>query len=140
MCSSPKLIAAYHVLHRLSDPRHPPYALICFKNLRVFNVADATIVTRFTTFFQYVKELDSNNRMRRCYGIEPKTPPNGYILNPKGVELVMCNPNLGGGYRSRTDDPPDISRDASRQHRPYTFYCGGYRSRTDDPLRARQML
>jgi hypothetical protein len=25
--SSPKLIAAYHVLHRLSAPRHPPNAL-----------------------------------------------------------------------------------------------------------------
>src|SRR3954447_9371470 len=28
VCSSPKLIAAYHVLPRLSDPRHPPYALM----------------------------------------------------------------------------------------------------------------
>ena len=27
ICSSPKLIAAYHVLHRLQEPRHPPYAL-----------------------------------------------------------------------------------------------------------------
>ena len=26
--SSPKLFAGYHVLHRLSLPRHPPYALI----------------------------------------------------------------------------------------------------------------
>ena len=26
--SSPKLIADYHVLHRLLPPRHPPYALI----------------------------------------------------------------------------------------------------------------
>ncbi len=25
--TSPQLIAAYHVLHRLSAPRHPPYAL-----------------------------------------------------------------------------------------------------------------
>ncbi len=25
---SPKLFAGYHVLHRLSSPRHPPYALI----------------------------------------------------------------------------------------------------------------
>ena len=33
MCSSPKLIAAYHVLLRLIDPRHPPYALICFKKV-----------------------------------------------------------------------------------------------------------
>ena len=27
ICSSPLLIAAYHVLHRLLVPRHPPYAL-----------------------------------------------------------------------------------------------------------------
>ena len=27
VCLSPKLIAAYHVLHRLLVPRHPPYAL-----------------------------------------------------------------------------------------------------------------
>ena len=27
-CSSPKLIAAYHVFHRLLVPRHPPCALI----------------------------------------------------------------------------------------------------------------
>ena len=28
ICSSPKLFAAYHVLHRLLVPRHPPCALI----------------------------------------------------------------------------------------------------------------
>lgn len=27
MCHSPKLIAAYHVFHRLLVPRHPPYTL-----------------------------------------------------------------------------------------------------------------
>jgi hypothetical protein len=27
VCASPKLIAAYHVLHRLHAPRHPPCAL-----------------------------------------------------------------------------------------------------------------
>ena len=26
-CFSPSLIAAFHVLHRLEVPRHPPYAL-----------------------------------------------------------------------------------------------------------------
>lgn len=30
ICTYPKLIAAYHVLHRLHEPRHPPYALIYF--------------------------------------------------------------------------------------------------------------
>ena len=28
ICSSPRLIAAYHVLHRLLMPRHSPYALV----------------------------------------------------------------------------------------------------------------
>ena len=28
VCSSPRLFAAYHVLHRLWKPRHPPYALL----------------------------------------------------------------------------------------------------------------
>ena len=30
ICTSPQLIAAYHVLLRLKEPRHPPYALIYF--------------------------------------------------------------------------------------------------------------
>ena len=30
VCKSPRLFAAYHVLRRLQEPRHPPYALIYF--------------------------------------------------------------------------------------------------------------
>ena len=30
ICNSPGLIAAYHVLHRLREPRHPPCALSYF--------------------------------------------------------------------------------------------------------------
>ena len=30
ICTYPELIAAYHVLHRLREPRHPPCALIYF--------------------------------------------------------------------------------------------------------------
>ena len=30
VCRSPRLFAAYHVLLRLQEPRHPPYALIYF--------------------------------------------------------------------------------------------------------------
>ena len=32
ICSSPKLFAAYHVLHRLLVPRHPPCALLRITN------------------------------------------------------------------------------------------------------------
>ena len=35
ICSSPMLIAACHVLHRLLEPRHPPYALIYFLRFSV---------------------------------------------------------------------------------------------------------
>ena len=31
ICASPRLFAAYHVLHRLYAPRHPPYALHYFR-------------------------------------------------------------------------------------------------------------
>ena len=30
MCQSPQLFAAYHVLHRLQEPRHPPHTLKYF--------------------------------------------------------------------------------------------------------------
>ena len=33
ICTYPGLIAAYHVLHRLREPRHPPDALTCFRLL-----------------------------------------------------------------------------------------------------------
>ena len=53
VCSSPKLIAAYHVLHRLSEPRHPPYALKCFK--RVITITRHLQLNK--NLSQYVKEL-----------------------------------------------------------------------------------
>ena len=34
ICSYPALIAAYHVLHRLREPRHPPCALNYFRHCR----------------------------------------------------------------------------------------------------------
>ena len=43
ICTSPRLFAAYHVLHRLREPRHPPCALIYF--LSVCNIAAATDYT-----------------------------------------------------------------------------------------------
>ena len=33
ICTYPRLIAAYHVLHRLREPRHPPCALSYFLRL-----------------------------------------------------------------------------------------------------------
>ena len=39
ICTSPKLIAAYHVLLRLREPRHPPVALSYFFYIVLFSVS-----------------------------------------------------------------------------------------------------
>jgi hypothetical protein len=36
VCTSPQLFAAYHVLRRLREPRHPPYALISLPSHHLF--------------------------------------------------------------------------------------------------------
>ena len=46
VCASPKLIAAYHVFHRLLVPRHSPYALSCLTSLNVF-----TLIRNFYSYF-----------------------------------------------------------------------------------------
>src|SRR5512134_1007641 len=42
VCGSPKLIAAYHVLHRRPAPRHPPYALSSLTT--AFTLLENTVV------------------------------------------------------------------------------------------------
>jgi hypothetical protein len=54
MCTFPKLIAAYHVLHRLSDPRHPPYAL---SNFQFLNKLYFLLTTNMSKNFFTSKEM-----------------------------------------------------------------------------------
>ena len=50
ICTYPKLIAAYHVLHRLREPRHPPCALAYFLYYRtLLPVRDDIYFQLFTT-------------------------------------------------------------------------------------------
>ena len=46
-CTSPKLFAACDVLHRLPEPRHPPYALNCFRRHATQCCAAYTLEFRF---------------------------------------------------------------------------------------------
>ncbi len=50
ICSSPKLIAAYHVFHRLSVPRHPPYAL-CSLTIQILIAKDEGFVQKQARLF-----------------------------------------------------------------------------------------
>src|SRR3712207_5827478 len=48
VCGSPRLIAAYHVLHRLSAPRHPPCTLSSLTNLlQLYTRRILSLLTRF---------------------------------------------------------------------------------------------
>ena len=49
ICSSPQLIAAYHVLHRLLVPRHPPYALFCLTSYMLSSVRTCGLVNSALT-------------------------------------------------------------------------------------------
>ena len=48
VCSSPQLIAAYHVLHRLSNPRHSPCALNCFKKFEIVVMLPPLLKIRYS--------------------------------------------------------------------------------------------
>ena len=58
VCGFPKLFAAYHVLHRLPSPRHPPYALSSL--IITFLVCLLALALRFVEFahqYSIVKDL-----------------------------------------------------------------------------------
>ena len=65
ICIYPQLIAAYHVLHRLREPRHPPSALSYFLitdtlfSVGLIYLKFALFCFYFTLFevVQYVKDL-----------------------------------------------------------------------------------
>ena len=78
ICTSPQLFAAYHVLLRLWEPRHPPYALSNFlSNPSLFFVSLFVI----SLFSHHVKELSK----------PPLTPPqegeqSQLSVNTRGIE------------------------------------------------------
>jgi hypothetical protein len=90
VCTSPKLFAAYHVLHRLQEPRHSPCALCYF----LVNVDKVIIVTRCVFYFNMSKNVspveagDGNES-----GIEPigyqkrQTQPWEFIISNLALPL-----------------------------------------------------
>ena len=54
MCAYPKLIAAYHVLHRLLMPRHSPCALCSLTYLRL--IITFVLLRQFRRSFAHVRK------------------------------------------------------------------------------------
>ena len=58
ICTLPRLIAAYHVLHRLREPRHPPCALVHFLGRRFssFTMKPQLILSAVSSLYCYNQE------------------------------------------------------------------------------------
>ena len=72
VCSSPKLIAAYHVLHRRLTPRHPPSALSSLIQVKLQKVLHA-LLTRYAIVKERCWRCQTNSVLVEITGIEPVT-------------------------------------------------------------------
>ena len=86
-CSSPRLIAACHVLHRRLVPRHPPCALLyltstnrwsriqetCTKSMRVSPKAPDVLVSAQLPLYEVPKTLSHKPMLSRSSGIDQES-------------------------------------------------------------------
>ena len=96
--SYPKLIAAFHVLHRLPAPRHPPYTLSCLTTPDPKEPRRSFCARRESTTF---RNSIFKERGRRLVGgpIDAAESPSG--ARPTIACLRYCP---GGDDRTRTDN------------------------------------
>ena len=75
VCSSPRFIAACHVLHRLHVPRHSPYALNNFTKVVSLRNATTSISTLSKNILCSTWEQNSSllKKLVELAGIEPTT-------------------------------------------------------------------
>src|SRR5688572_7587364 len=85
VCGSPKLIAAYYVLHRLSAPRHPPCTL------------NSLTIKYFCSFKKPISISCQRTAIAKIESASGCLPEAGSILR--------LSRRVGGADRARTDDP-----------------------------------
>ena len=78
-CTSPRLFAACHVLHRLPEPQASavrPFLLLAVRHSTLTGCAAHTFgfLVLFSFLFQYVKELAPQRGRVENNGFEPLTP------------------------------------------------------------------
>jgi hypothetical protein len=120
--SSPRLIAAYHVLHRLSAPRHPPDALTtldcshdrcphsaCAPRSQERPVFDPQGPKTFACQMHPVATACGLSLVRQDRVCPAR--PNAFPLHnvkhpriPKGTANLFASRTAGGARRDRTDD------------------------------------
>ena len=105
---SPRLIAAYHVLHRLPPPRHPPCALTTLDhitpNIRGCRPSDTGIADA-ANLVQFVKEHRARTARRCTHERCTAQPPGGADRDRTG-DLWLAKPPLSQLSYSPTDGGP----------------------------------
>ena len=106
VCGSPKLIAAYHVLHRRPAPRHPPYALSSLTT--AFTLLENTVVLRTTFPFALITSESSVVNEPRALASRSGaawTPPLDFPSRKPSAGVTFLAGPAGGADRARTGDP-----------------------------------
>jgi hypothetical protein len=120
--NSPKLIAACHVLHRLSVPRHPPNALI---------VLDLT-------FCQRNDDLAIAISARSVQGTIPTRRP--FFTHSSRPAFERCGTVELLDFQTSSDKRCQRTNSAPDAALVFSVDGGGRRDRTDDLLLAKQAL
>ena len=87
--NSPELFAAYHVLHRLSVPRHPPNALVVLDLTTVVCQRRSISRSFFGSFRAGDDPHDENGLV--FYLPVPTTPPRFCVTDTKNIETKRGN-------------------------------------------------
>ena len=106
-CRSPRHIAACHVLHRLSVPRHPPSTLsnLTIKCLDLMRSAFPTFFYEHRCAFFYLPVF---NCQRIAASRRSTLPATRIRRRHRRVSRKRCSQKrcgIGGADRDRTDDP-----------------------------------
>jgi hypothetical protein len=127
VCDSPRLIAAYRVLHRLLAPRHPPYAL---SSLTIKLTQHAPTSEPPRTRNQGLASPDFPVRERASVGLEASSAPRSTSAPSFRQVRLSTNATLEQNLRfcvTRTS--------SSRGAMPTSFSCQRSSFRSQDPER-----
>ena len=111
LSSSPRHIAASHVLHRLLAPRHSPFALTCLTKTVVTRArrlsAKSTVRVGSTRLLLSVLQKNERERPFSCGNTKQEPIQLSKTISPSSRPAGRSKPtdlNLGGADRDRTDD------------------------------------
>src|SRR5262245_21890394 len=85
VCHSPELFAAYHVLHRLLSPRHPPCALSSFTEFRCSLGAYPSLLLRLSKISRGARAPRSSSRG------EPRESDTSLRVARRSLPEIRCS-------------------------------------------------